>query len=138
MWSDVSFVWRSPQGFCKAPDDSNVPWKQFIMLLEEVLVCGGVSFHPPLHVPGRRRDSRPCDGSAQCQGCLCTAYISSVFGGIEVRPQLGDLQVTAVHAEQLVLAGDSQLEGAYRVDARGEVDDDVDVGRAVCSLPASR
>ena len=28
---------------------------------------------PPLHVPGRRRDSRPCDGSAQCQGCQCTA-----------------------------------------------------------------
>ena len=27
----------------------------------------------PLHVPGRRRDSRPCDGSAQCQGCQCTA-----------------------------------------------------------------
>ena len=29
---------------------------------------------PPLHVPGRRRDSRPpCDGSAKCQGCQCTA-----------------------------------------------------------------
>ena len=27
----------------------------------------------PLHVPGRRRDSRLCDGSAQCQGCQCTA-----------------------------------------------------------------
>ena len=27
----------------------------------------------PLHVPGRRRDSRPCEGSAPCQGCQCTA-----------------------------------------------------------------
>ena len=26
----------------------------------------------PLHVPGRRRGSRPCDGSVQCQGCHCT------------------------------------------------------------------
>jgi hypothetical protein len=43
------------------------------MFSEEVLVCGGVSFHPPPHVPGRRRDSRPCDGSAQCQGRQCTA-----------------------------------------------------------------
>ena len=31
-------------------------------------------FHStPLHVPGRRRDSHPCDGSAQCQGCQFTA-----------------------------------------------------------------
>ena len=30
-------------------------------------------FHStPLHVPGRRRGSRPCNGSAQCQGCQCT------------------------------------------------------------------
>ena len=34
-------------------------------------------FHfTPLHVPGRRRDSRPCDGSAQRQGCQCTALLS--------------------------------------------------------------
>ena len=32
-----------PQGLCKAPHDSGVGWKQFMMLLEEVLVCGGVS-----------------------------------------------------------------------------------------------
>ncbi len=36
-----------PQGLCKAPHDSGVCWKQFMMLLEEALVCGGVSFHPP-------------------------------------------------------------------------------------------
>ena len=31
-------------------------------------------FHStPLHVPGRRRYSHPCGGSAQCQGCQCTA-----------------------------------------------------------------
>ena len=31
-------------------------------------------FHStPPDVPGRRRDSRPCGGSAQCQGCQCTA-----------------------------------------------------------------
>ena len=35
------------QGLCKAPHDSGVYWKQFMMLLEEDLVCGGVSFHPP-------------------------------------------------------------------------------------------
>ena len=35
-------------------------------------------FHStPLHVPGRRRDSRPCDGSAQCRGCQCNATFSS-------------------------------------------------------------
>ena len=32
-----------PQRLCKAPHDSGVCWKQFMMLLEEVLVCGGVS-----------------------------------------------------------------------------------------------
>ncbi len=36
-----------PQGLCKAPRDSGVCWKQFVLLLEEVMVCGGVSFHPP-------------------------------------------------------------------------------------------
>ena len=39
-----------------------------------------------------------------------------------------------VHAEQLVLVGDSQLEGAYRVDARDEVDDDVEFGLLVLML----
>ena len=71
----LSLCGAPPQGLCKAPHDPGVCWKQFMMLLEEDLVCGGVScfIPPPLHVPGRRRDSRPCDGSAQCQGCQCTA-----------------------------------------------------------------
>ncbi len=40
---------QNPQGLCKAPHDSGVCWKQFAMLLEDYLVCGGDSFHPPLH-----------------------------------------------------------------------------------------
>ena len=36
-----------PQGLCKAPHDSGVCWKQFMMLLEEDLVCGSVSFQSP-------------------------------------------------------------------------------------------
>ena len=78
LWRDSFFVWWCPpQGLCKAPHDSGVCWKQFMMMLqEEVLVCGGVSFHPPLHVPGRRSHSRPCGGSAQCQGCQCTTALS--------------------------------------------------------------
>ena len=55
LWSDAFFVWCSPRGLVKAPHDSGVDWKQFMMLLEEVLVCGGVAFHPPLRVPGRRK-----------------------------------------------------------------------------------
>ena len=67
----LSLCGAPPQGLCKAPHDSGVCWKQFMMLLEEVLVCGGVSFHPPcasrvdegirVRVTGRR------------QGCQCTA-----------------------------------------------------------------
>ena len=53
----------------------------------------------PLHVPGRRRDSRPCDGSAQCQGCQCTA----LSPGVEVRPPLGDLDRALFSQVMLVL-----------------------------------
>ncbi len=56
----LSLCGAPPQRLRKAPHDSSVCWKQLMLLLEEVLVCGGVSF--PLHVPGRRRDSHPCDG----------------------------------------------------------------------------
>lgn len=53
--------------------------------------------------------------------------------GPEMRCQQaeGSHQATAVHAEQLVLFGDSQFESAYRLDARDEVDDSAQVGRAV-------
>ena len=43
----------------------------------------------------------------------------------------GGHQSTSIHAEQLVLVGDSQLEGAYRLDGSDEVDDGVEVGREV-------
>jgi hypothetical protein len=43
----LSLFGAPPQGLCKAPHDSGVCWKQLMMLLEEVLVCGGISFHPP-------------------------------------------------------------------------------------------
>ena len=66
----LSLCGAPPRGLCKAPHGSGVCWKQFMMLLAEVLVCGGVS---PARPWSRRRDSRPCDGSAQCQGCQCTA-----------------------------------------------------------------
>ena len=36
-----------PAELIKAPHDSGVCLKQFMMLQEEVLVCGGVSFHLP-------------------------------------------------------------------------------------------
>ncbi len=39
----LSLCGASPQGLYKAPHDSGVCWKQFMVLLEEVLVCGGVS-----------------------------------------------------------------------------------------------
>ncbi len=72
LWRDAFFVWCSPRGLVEAPHDSGVGWKQFMMLLEEVLVCGGVAFHPPAR-PGSTKGIHPCDGSAQCRGCQCTA-----------------------------------------------------------------
>ena len=67
-----------------------------------------------------------CDGNGVTEAVMDVA-------GPEARCEQaeGGHQATAVHAEQLVLVGDSQLEGAYRVDTRDEVDDDVEVGRAV-------
>jgi hypothetical protein len=46
-------------------------------------------------------------------------------------------QATAVHAEQLVLVDDSQLEGACRLDARDEVDDSIEVGKQFPSEPVT-
>ena len=67
-----------------------------------------------------------------CDGNGITEAVMDVAGP-EARCEQteGGHQATAVHAEQLFLIGDSQLEGAYRVDARDEVDDDVEIGRAV-------
>ena len=41
-------------------NDSGVGWKQLMMLLEEVLVCGGVAFHPPCASRVNERDSSVC------------------------------------------------------------------------------
>ena len=62
-------------------------------------------FHstPSLPVPGRRRDSRPCGGSAQCQGFQCSAF--SPQGGVEVRPPHGYLGRALFHQALLVLRG---------------------------------
>ena len=67
-----------------------------------------------------------CDGNGVTEAVMDLA-------GPEARGEQaeGGHQATAVHAEQLVLVGDAQLEGAYRVDTRDEVDDYVEVGGAV-------
>ncbi len=67
LWRNGFLVW-----LCKAPHDFGVCWKQFMMLLEEVLVCGGVSFQPPCTSRGvdegihvrvtRRRSARVASG----------------------------------------------------------------------------
>jgi hypothetical protein len=47
LWRNASLCGAPRRGLCKAPHDSGVCCKQFMMLLEEVLVRGGVSFDPP-------------------------------------------------------------------------------------------
>ena len=83
--------------------DPGVGWKQFMMSLEEVLVCVVVAFHLPC--PGLTKGVHPCDRSAQFRGCqsnLC--LISSVVGGV-VCPPLGDLGRALFSQAQLVLWG---------------------------------
>ena len=67
-----------------------------------------------------------CDGNGVTEAVMDVA-------GPEARCEQaeGGHQATAVHAEQLVLVGDSQLEGAYRLDTCDEVDVDVEIGGAV-------
>ena len=58
------FLVAPPRGGCAmAPRDSGMCWKQFMMCLEEIQFAVGVH-SPPMHDPGRRRNSRPCGGSA--------------------------------------------------------------------------
>ena len=57
--------------------DQGTAWLRCVLETVHDAVGGGFGlwrcFIPlPLHVPGRRRGSRPCDGSVQCQGCHCT------------------------------------------------------------------
>ena len=67
-----------------------------------------------------------------CDGNGITEAVMDVAGP-EARCEQteGGHQATAVHAEQLVLVSGSQLEGAYRVDARDKADDGVEIGRDV-------
>ena len=67
-----------------------------------------------------------CDGNG-----IAEAVVDVASPEARCEKAEGGHQTTAMHAEQLVLVGDSQLEGAHRLDFRDEVDDDVEVGRAV-------
>ena len=61
------FLVAPPRGGCAmAPRDSGMCWKQFMMCLEEIQFVAGVH-SPPMHDPSRRRNSRPCDGSASAR-----------------------------------------------------------------------
>ena len=97
-------LWGAPpRGLCKAPHDSGVCWKQFMMLLEEVLVCGGVSFHPPLHVPGSAKGFASVCRVGAVPGLPVYCLISSVVDGVEVRPPLGDFGRALFHQALPVL-----------------------------------
>ena len=51
------FLVAPPRGGCAmAPRDSGMCWKQFMMCLEEIQFLAGVH-SPPMHDPGRRRNS---------------------------------------------------------------------------------
>jgi hypothetical protein len=69
---------------CKAPHDSGVCWKQFMMLLEEVLVCGGVS---PAR-PGSAKGFASVWRVGAVPGLPVYCLVSSVVGVVEVRPPL--------------------------------------------------
>ena len=80
-----------PQGLCKAPRDSGMCLKRFMICLEEirfVVVVHLRFFDPtPMHGPGRRRYSRPCYGPA-CAGAagvlpwLPSCYTVKIILGI--------------------------------------------------------
>ena len=56
-------------------------------------------FHStPLHIQAWRRDSRPCDGSAQCQGFQCTA-LSPQLHHLSV---IGDLSGAEIEFQKAV------------------------------------
>ena len=61
---------------------------------------------PPAR-PGSTKGIHPCDGSAQCAvpGLPVYCLISSVVGGVEVCPPLGDLGRALSSQAQLVLWG---------------------------------
>ena len=58
----------------------------------------------PLHVPGRRRDSRPCDGSAQCQGFQCTALSPQLLVALKSARRLA-ISAARCSAERCLSSG---------------------------------
>ncbi len=85
LWRNAFFVWCSPKGFCKAPHDSGVFWKQFMVLLEEVLVCGGVSFLTPCTSRVEEGIRVRVKGRRSARAAPVYSLISSVVGGVELR-----------------------------------------------------
>ncbi len=75
MFEEKSFlcVVLPRRGLCKAPPDPGVCWKQFMILLEEVMVYGGVS-------PARPGSTKGFASAGLPVYCL----VSSVVGGSEV------------------------------------------------------
>ena len=92
------FLVAPPRGGCAmAPRDSGMCWKQFMMCLEEVWFVAMIHLRffnlTPMHDPGRRRNSRPCD--CECKG--------AVVVGVKNRPPLGNLGCALRHRPTLVL-----------------------------------
>ena len=79
-----------------------VCWEHSMMLLEEDLVCCGVSFHPPVR-PGSAKGFESVWRVGAVPGL--PGLISSVVCGIEVRPPLGDLGHALFSQALLVLRG---------------------------------
>ena len=97
------FLVAPPRGGCAmAPRDSGMCWKQFMMCLEDIQFVAGVH-SPPMHDPGRRRISRPCDGSASGRVPVYYLVSSVVVVGVEDCPPLGDLGCALRHRPALVL-----------------------------------
>jgi len=68
-------------GFAMAPRDSGMCWKQFMMCLEEVWFVAMIHLRffnlTPMHDPGRRRNSRPCDGPARARDASVPPFLLS-------------------------------------------------------------
>ena len=72
IWESISSSSSSSSGMC---------WKQFMMFLEEVWFVAMIHlrfFSPtPMHDPGRRRNSRPCDGPARARDASVPPFLLS-------------------------------------------------------------
>ena len=104
------FLVAPPRGGCAmAPRDSGMCWKQFMMCLEEVWFVAMIHLRffnlTPMHDPGRRRNSRPCGGSASARVPVYNLVSSVVVVGVEDRLPLGDLGCALRHRPAPVLRG---------------------------------